>query len=68
MIVKNKVKSLIQKKWKTLIQISEATGLSFQQLSAIQNNKPTKISYETIAVLISYFKCSFNDLFEIHNG
>ncbi len=68
MQVNNKVRSLIQSRGKTLVEISQATGLSFQQLSAIQNNKPKKISYDTIAVLVSYFNCSFNDLFDKVNG
>jgi DNA-binding Xre family transcriptional regulator len=65
MQVINRVKILIKKKWKTLTDVAQETWLSFQQLSAIQNNKPTKISYSTILTLISYFDCSFNDLFEI---
>lgn len=64
MKVINNVRSLIQNKWNTLVEISQETWLSYQQLSAIQNNKPQKIAYSTIAILIKYFDCSFNDLFE----
>ena len=47
-MIKNNIKSLIKNKSKTLMQVSRETGLSFQQLSNIQNNKPSKISYQTM--------------------
>lgn len=62
-MIKNNIKGLIKDRSKTLIQVANETGLSFQQLSNIQNNKPSKISYKTLWVLIRYFNCSFNDIF-----
>ena len=66
-MIKNNIKSMIKNKSKTLMQVSRETGLSFQQLSNIQNNKPSKISYQTMWILVEYFECSFNDIFEMAN-
>ena len=66
-MIKNNIKSLIKNKSKTLMQVSRETGLSFQQLSNIQNNKPSKISYQTMWILVEYFECSFNDIFKMAN-
>lgn len=69
MKVENNVRHFITKSWKNLVDISKELWISYQQLSAIQNNKPKKISYKTIGLLISYFWCEFNDLFKtINNG
>lgn len=68
MKVANNLRVLIQKKWKKLVEVSEWTWLSFQQISAIQNNKPKKISYTTIEKLITYFDCSFDDLFTVQEN
>lgn len=62
-MIKNNIKGLIKSNSKTLIEIANKTGLSFQQLSNIQNNKPSKISYKTLWALVRYFNCSFNDIF-----
>lgn len=61
------LKSLIKARVMTLRELSKITGITPQQLSAINRAKPKKIEFNTIYKLLNGLACTPNDLFLIQN-
>lgn len=59
------LKSLTKSRLMTLRELSKITGITPQQLSAINRAKPKKIEFMTIYKLLSWLNCTPNDLFLI---
>ena len=51
----------------TLKELSKITGITPQQLSAINRAKPKKIEFMTIYKLLKGLSCNPNDLFSIQD-
>jgi len=59
------LKYLLDKKGISLYQLCQDTGLSYQQGSAIANNKTKKIEFQTIETICNYLGCNVSDLINI---
>lgn len=59
------LKKLLDQKGLTLYQFCKDTGLSYQQGSAIANNKTKKIEFQTIQIICNYLSCEISDLITI---
>lgn len=62
------IKSLIKDKWITFKKLSIITGISTQQLSNINRQKTDKVSFNTVAKLLTGLQCSPNDLFVVEKN
>ena len=60
-----KLKYLLDKKGITLYRLCRDTGLSYQQGSAIANNKTKKIEFQTLETICNYLACDVSELINI---
>lgn len=58
--------SLLQSRQKNLHQLHKDTGISYQQLWAIANNKTQAISFDLLEKLCKQLECMPNDIFTIN--
>ena len=57
--------TLMGKKRYTIQDVHEKTGLSRSTVSALYNDKATRVDYDTVEKLCSLFECSIQELFTI---
>ena len=65
LMIKLKVKELLDKKGKTKYWVYKQLGMSYQNFNKMINNQTKSIRYENIETLCLLLDCSPNDLFEM---
>ena len=65
LMIKLKVKELLDKKGKTKYWLYKQLGMSYQNFNKMINNQTKSIRYENIETLCLLLDCSPNDLFEM---
>lgn len=65
LMIKLKVKELLEKNGKTKYWLYKQLGMSYQNFNKMINNETKSIRYENIETLCLLLDCSPNDLFEM---
>ncbi len=64
LMLKLRVKELLEKENKTKYWLYKQLGMSYQNFSKMINNETKSIRYENIETLCLIFNCTPNELFE----
>jgi len=64
-VVRIKLSELLEKRGKSLYAVSKETGVAYNALSKIKNNKVSGITFDVMEKLCLNLDCSPNDLFQI---
>lgn len=65
LMIKLRVKQLLEENNKTKYWLYKQMGMSYQNFSKMINNETKSIRYENIETLCLIFNCTPNELFEI---
>ena len=52
----------------TISKIAKETGISRTTLTNLKRNNEKGIQFQTLALLLQYLDCSFDDIFEVSNN
>lgn len=63
-MIKVKLDELLDEKNITILQLSEASGISRSTLNSMVNGTTKGIQFSTIETICNFFKCNINDLIE----
>jgi len=66
-VIKVNLKQLLKDKDITLFKLAEETGVSYNTLHRIKDNKVQGITFDVLEKICKYFKCTPNDLLDIGN-
>ncbi|EGT2192190.1 helix-turn-helix domain-containing protein [Clostridium perfringens] len=63
-MINNKFSMLLGKRLVKISEVSRETGISRTTLTSLYYKKSTKISFDVLDKLCSYFECSISDIIE----
>lgn len=61
-VIKIKLKELLDKKGVTRYRVAKDTGIAYNTLLKLENNKMKTIDFEVLGKLCNYFNCSPDEL------
>ena len=67
-MINNKFSMLLGKRLVKISEVSRETGISRTTLTSLYYKKSTKISFDVLDKLCSYFECSISDIIELKNN
>jgi len=67
-VIKTGLKELLKQKDKTLSALAEETGVSYNTLHRIKQNKVSSITFDVIEKICNNLGCTPNDLIKIENN
>lgn len=67
-IMKLRIKEILEEKGKTKYWLYIQLGLSYQNFNRIINNETTSIKFENLKAICDILECTPNDLFEEYHN